>query len=139
MFYKNNIKIIPRNLDNFLTPLALAVWFLNNYVNLDKQNKRIALYKISFKDLQYLSCVLKKKYNLDTAIYCDNNASTISIKSTCYNIFVNKVKPHLLPSLHHRLNHGDNRLILSNNTFAYSTFNPSCKLGLKVRDYSTKK
>jgi hypothetical protein len=42
MFYKDNIKIIPRNLGDYLTPLALAIWFLNNGSKLG-QGAQIAL------------------------------------------------------------------------------------------------
>ena len=64
MFYKDNIKIIPRNLDNFLTPLALVIWFLNEgHPGLGKKAKLTTKFHVSREDLKYLSIILKNKYN----------------------------------------------------------------------------
>jgi LAGLIDADG DNA endonuclease family len=98
MFYKNNApnqglhKIIPHNLNNYFTPLALATIFISisqlrlslktkddglaceavalfiNYKNEDLPKKFKLETIASIDDLKYLSFLLKNKYNIDTVI-----------------------------------------------------------------------
>lgn len=122
-FYKNNVKIIPRNLYKYLTPLALATWFLSG----TESSKKFEVYmksSITIKDLRYLAWILKKKYNIYSVIVLKKNTSSTHTVNKCYNnligflqikessrpIFSNIVKPHILPSLHYRLNEPNLRL-----------------------------
>ena len=58
-FYRDNIKIIPRNLDKYFTPLALATLFLLSVGNVEKAilGKKVILGTslVSVKDFKYLS------------------------------------------------------------------------------------
>jgi hypothetical protein len=95
MFYKDNIKIIPRNLGDYLTPLALAIWFLNNGSKLG-QGAQIALNSwVSREDLKYLCEIIKNKYNIDTTIQSGgkNKGKTLYIKSSSMTTFSKIVKP----------------------------------------------
>lgn len=117
MFYKDNIKIIPRNLDKYLTPLALATLFLSfnglgKKVKLGKKTK-LATTLVKKEDLKYLSVILKNKYNIETIIKFDNNSGlngdkypngSLYIKNISVSTFSKIVKPHILPSQHHLLN-----------------------------------
>lgn len=122
IFYKDDIKIIPRNLDKYFTPLALATLFLSsiglgNKAKLEKKSK-LATTLVSVEDLKYLSLILKNKYNIDTIIRFDNNngcgsgaprASSrrrpdLYIKKYSVSTFSKIVKPHILHSQHHLLN-----------------------------------
>lgn len=109
MFYKNNIKIIPRNLD-YLTPLALAIWYLNEGTLACA--KEASLFRVSEEDLKYLCLILKNKYNIDTIIQSGFNKKTLYIKNTSMPIFSKIVKPYLLPSLYYKLNSRHNKLTL---------------------------
>ena len=51
MFYKENIKIIPCNLENHLTLLALAVFFLNSSLNLGKKARLAYIFPVNIQDL----------------------------------------------------------------------------------------
>ena len=110
MFYRHNIKIIPRNLDKYLTPLALATLFLSS-PGLG-QNSKLATICISAEDLEYLSLILKNKYNIETIIKFNNkslnsgkdSSGSLYIKNTSFSTFSKVVKPHLLHSQHYLLN-----------------------------------
>jgi ubiquinol-cytochrome c reductase cytochrome b subunit len=67
MFYNNGRKIIPQNLYEFLTPLALAVWIMDDggWTN---SGVRIATNSFKLKDIELLQAVLKSKYKLETTI-----------------------------------------------------------------------
>lgn len=108
MFYKDGVKIIPRNLDRFLTPLALATLYLSG-TRLNKEIK-LPVSLILLEDIKYLSVLLKNKYNILTNINkrdlnnCKDANTSLQIKKTSLSTFSNTLKPHLLPSLYHLLN-----------------------------------
>jgi hypothetical protein len=108
MFYRDNVKIIPHNLDEYLTPLALSTLFLSagrpeeRGVNLPKSC-------VLVEDLKDLSLVLKKKYNIDTIINNSNlndgkySSISLHIKNSSFSTFSNIIKPYLLHSQYHLL------------------------------------
>src|SRR5690349_18377921 len=104
MFYVDNIKIIPRNLNEYLTPLALATLFLSFN---DKCEKAILGKKdildsslVLVEDLNYLSLVLKDIFNIETSVDFNNrsglNGGSLYIKNI--SAFSKIVKPHILHS-----------------------------------------
>ena len=126
MFYKNNLKIIPHNLDKYLTPLALTTLFIFfSELRVQGEINNLALFicnrakdlpmkyksetNASLKELRYLSFILKNKYNIDTIIKDKNlnNANkfkSLYIKNSSISTFSKLVKPHLLYSQYHLLN-----------------------------------
>lgn len=105
MFYLNNKKIIPNNLGMYLTPLALAIWFMDDGSKLSKGAK-IATNCFSLEDLKFLCLLLKDKYNLDVSIHsAGNKGNTLYIKSTSMVTFSLIVKPYILPSMYYKLGH----------------------------------
>ena len=127
MFYKNNLKIIPRNLANYLTPLALTtlfIFFSELRVQQD-ETKNLVLFisnlanylpekyksetNASIEYLKYLSLILKNKYNIDTVIKDknlnnDNRFKCLYIKKSSICTFFQIVKPHLLYSQYNMFN-----------------------------------
>lgn len=65
LFYKKGIKVISFQIENYLTPLALAVWIMDDgcWVN---SGVRIATNCFTFSEI--LNDILKNKYKLDTTI-----------------------------------------------------------------------
>jgi len=82
MFYKNGRKVIPLNIYEYLTPLALAVWIMDDgcWTN---YGIRIATNSFELKEVELLNDVIKSKYNLDTSI------QKIWIKNQ-YSIYIKK-------------------------------------------------
>jgi LAGLIDADG DNA endonuclease family/Cytochrome C oxidase subunit II, transmembrane domain len=82
MFYKNGRKVIPTNIYEYLTPLALAVWIMDDggWTN---YGIRIATNSFNLKEVEILQGVLISKYNLDTTI------QSIYIKDQ-YSIYIKK-------------------------------------------------
>ncbi len=104
MFYKDKIKTIPRNLAEYLTPLALAIWFMDDG---SKTNKtvRIATNCFQENDLEFLCKLLKDKYSLDLSVDKSgkNSGSILYIKTSSLTTFTNIVKPYMLPSMYYKL------------------------------------
>ena len=103
MFYINNKKIIPINLGMYLTPLALAIWFMDDGSKLSKGAK-ISTNCFSIDELKFLCLLLKDKYNLDVSIHSAGvKGKTLYIKSTSMVTFSLIVKPYILPSMYYKL------------------------------------
>jgi len=97
MFYKNGKKIIPLNIAEYITPLALAVLIMDDggWAN---NGIRIATNSFQLKEIELLSEVLKSKYNLKTTIQklSDKNLPSIYIKKQS----INDIRELLLPYMH---------------------------------------
>jgi len=82
MFYKNGKKITPLNIYEYLTPLALAVWLMDDG-GITKSGVRIASNSFKIKEVELLQDVLISKYKLETTI------QNIYIKDQ-YSIYIKK-------------------------------------------------
>jgi LAGLIDADG DNA endonuclease family/NADH-Ubiquinone oxidoreductase (complex I), chain 5 N-terminus len=108
MFYKlidnKYIKIVPLNIGEYLTPLALAIWFMDDGSSLGR-GARIATNCFTLEEVNFLCNVLKIKYNIiATANRCGKDKGhIIYIHVDSMKLFMNIVKPYLLPSLYYKL------------------------------------
>lgn len=108
MFYRDNVKIIPHNLDEYLTPLALSTLFLSAG-RPEERGVKLPKSCVLVEDLKDLSLVLKKKYNIDTIINNSNlnhgkySSISLHIKNSSVSTFSKIIKPYLLHSQYHLL------------------------------------
>nr|YP_009543506.1 LAGLIDADG endonuclease [Coniothyrium glycines]AYU74396.1 LAGLIDADG endonuclease [Coniothyrium glycines] len=137
MFYRDNVKIIPRYLDEYLTPLALSTLFLSPVIP-EKKGLKLPKSFISVEDLNYLSLVLNKKYNIKTILRDSNfdkskySNVSLHIENRSFSTFSKIVKPHLLHSQYHLLN----RPILK---FTFPGSNIHSYFHISKRGFSSKK
>ncbi len=137
MFYKNNAwrsqqKIIPVNLKIYLTPLSLTTWYLDSIYKLPKSD--LSSFNIKKEDINYISKILKDKYNIETIIKLESKEKiTFYIKNSSKNAFSNLVKSHILPSLQYKLKSQHNKLTLWNQ----SNLNSNILNSFNSRNYST--
>ena len=108
MFYKlidnKYIKFVPLNIEEYLTPLALAIWFMDDGTSLGK-GARIATNCFTFEEVNFLCNVLKSRYNIiATPNKCGKDKGhIIYIHTNTIKLFTDTVKPYLLPSLYYKL------------------------------------
>ena len=98
------VKIIPHNIEQYLTPLALAIWFMDDGSKL-KKGAKIATNCFTYKELSQLCEILKNKFNLTVTIHSggENKGYTLYISSQSMTTFSNIVKPFMLPTLYYKL------------------------------------
>lgn len=100
MFYHKGKKIIKPTLEKYLTPLALAVWIMDDggWAN---QGVRISTYNFSLDETKFLVLLLKKFYNLD----CTFQISKKGIQSCIYikKKSIPKLIEIVLPYMHHSM------------------------------------
>jgi len=101
---KRYVKAIPANLEDFLTPLALAIWFSDDGSKLGKGAK-IATNCFTTRELEYVCDILHNKYKIITSLHSGgtNKGEVIYIWTKSMPIFSKIVKPFMLPSLHYKL------------------------------------
>nr|BBH42908.1 LAGLIDADG homing endonuclease [Marophrys sp. SRT127]BBH42972.1 LAGLIDADG homing endonuclease [Marophrys sp. SRT127] len=104
---KQKPKAIPADkaLETFLTPLALAVWFMDDGGKVSAGAK-FATNCFRFEDLQRVRAVLWKKYQLECTIHSAGyeNQYTLYIKKKSMPLFSKIVKKHMVQSMHYKLN-----------------------------------
>lgn len=99
------VKRIPNNnyLDLYLTPLALAVWFM------DAGSKASAGAKIATncfiqEDLERLILFLSNKYSIRCKLHKQGSQHIIYIPKNSMPIFSKTIKKYLVPSMYYKLN-----------------------------------
>ena len=117
-------KVIPRNLEKFLTPLSLATWYLGGTDKLPKLHESSFIFKK--EDLVFISDILKIKYSLDIITQLKDYGKVVFyIQNSSIEKFTDIVKPYILPSLHYKLKGQHNKLTLwsynHTNSRSYST------------------
>ena len=106
-----NKKVIPSNLEKFLTPLSLATWYLGGTDKFPKLHESSFIFKK--EDLVFISDILKIKYSLDIITQLKYNGKVVFyIQNSSIEKFTDIVKPYILPSLHYKLKGQHNKLTL---------------------------
>jgi len=109
MFYKwdqnKYIKIVPSNLSEYLNPMALAIWFMDDGYKAG-DSVRIATNCFTLNEIEELCKILLSKYNiiatgLKTA--GKNKGYIIYIHKKSIQIFTDLVKPYMIKSLTYKL------------------------------------
>lgn len=106
-FYSNKTKRVPRILDLYLTPLALAVWTMDDGGWIKNRGLRLCTNSYTLSDVKYLIDLLQTKFNL-------SGLSSVSAgKINQYLIYIPKrnmstllpiVEPHIHPIFLYKLN-----------------------------------
>lgn len=87
-FYLNNsnnkrIKFVPSFIEEFLSPLALAVWIMDDGTKLKNKGIKFCTNSFTLQEVQFLANCLKNKYSFNTSIH-----KTGAINQ--YNIYITK-------------------------------------------------
>jgi len=98
------IKIIPHDLEKFLTPLALAIWFMNDGSKL-KNSVRIGTNSFTIKEINFLCKVLYEKYNIIASPHSGGvgKGHSIYIKVDSIPTFIKLINPFLINSMKYKL------------------------------------
>jgi ubiquinol-cytochrome c reductase cytochrome b subunit len=68
LWYKNGIKILPFNIEYYLTPLALAIWIMDDGSRAGKGLK-LATKNFTYNECNLLTNILRIKYDLKISIH----------------------------------------------------------------------
>lgn len=107
-FYKNNRKIVPKNIEKLLTPRGLSYWFMDDGGKLDytsNSGKGIQFNTHSFTKLEVeqMSLELHEKFNLNCWVKLNKNKYVIAISGKSYNQFIKLINPYIIDSMRKKL------------------------------------
>ena len=103
-------KRVPKLIHKFLTPRALAYWFMDDgsyYYNKSKNSQRKVHYfntqSFSYEDIKILKKALKLNFNFDTNIYKDRKYYLLYIQPQSKDGFTKLIKPFILENFDSKL------------------------------------
>ena len=100
----DGVKCVPKNIGEFLTPLALAIWIMDDGGRVGKGLK-FATNSFSYEDCLLLSNVLFDKYNLRTSVQSAGvkNQYIIYVLKESMPALRELVQPYMVSSMLYKL------------------------------------
>ena len=105
-FYPNGTrKVVPKFMDTYLSPLALAVWMMDDGTSYKNKGFKFSTNSFTLEEIQYLRLVLKNKYNLDSTVHKSglNNQYNIYIPKSSLKKLIEIVTPHFHPTMYYKI------------------------------------
>lgn len=105
-FYpKGSRKVIPNFIDIYLSPLALAVWMMDDGTSYKNKGFKFSTNSFTLKEIHFLASVLKTKYNLNSTIHKSglNNQYNIYIPKSSLKDLIKIVSPHFHPTMYYKI------------------------------------
>ncbi len=105
-FYCEKIKQLPIILlEKYLTPFALAIWFIDDggCFSGSRKGLRIATHCFEKSQLDSLCLFLNKKYGLEISLHRDKNKYSLYINHKTSLLFSDLIEKHILNSIKYKL------------------------------------
>jgi LAGLIDADG DNA endonuclease family/Cytochrome c oxidase subunit III len=102
LFYSNKTKIIPHNIYDLLTPVALAHTTMGDGT-IASNGLRICTDSFSAPEVVILMNVLMIKYRLDCTLFMDRGRPRIYISAKSIKLLESIVKPYTIPSMYYKI------------------------------------
>lgn len=103
-WYINGVKRVPKSIDKYLTPLALAIWVMDDGYKASKGLK-LATNCFIYSDIEYLVSILKKKYDLNCSIHSSEipDQYCIYIQHNSMDKLREILKGYIIPSMKYKI------------------------------------
>lgn len=104
-FYGNRKKIVPKLIRKILTPLALAVWYMDDGSIKSNAHRTVLFNTHSFdkKNIKLLQDALMENFNIKTTIRKQKEGLQIYVLSESVDNLRNMIEKHILPSMKYKL------------------------------------
>ena len=98
-------KVIPKIIDQYLSPMALAIWIMDDGTKFKNKGLKFCTNSFTLKEVQFLSIILKNKYSLNSSIHKISvvNQYNLYIPKSNLNNLIKIVKPYIHPSMYYKL------------------------------------
>lgn len=106
-FYPNGTrKIIPKFMATYLSPIALAVWMMDDGTSYKNKGFKFSTNSFTLEEVKNLALILKDKYCLDSSIHKSglNNQYNIYIPKASLTNLKKIVSPHFHPTMLYKIN-----------------------------------
>lgn len=97
-------KCLPRQLGKWLTPLALAIWFMDDGSSKSKFHKAVILNTHCFtkRELRLVQDVLMKNFAIETTLRNQREGLQILIAGKSAESFIKLIQPYVLPDFYYK-------------------------------------
>ena len=108
-FYQNKKKVLPKAIHKWLSPIAMAVWYMDDGSIKSNRHRALIINTQSFSipDLKRLIIIFKDKYGIEMKLRKQSRKSIeiyqLITTSDTVARFVDIIRPHILPSMHYKL------------------------------------
>jgi len=104
LFYKKGTKTVSVKLEQYLTPLALAIWIMDNG-GWAKPGVRLSTNSFKLEEVQFLANLLKKLFDLNCTVQNMNTPGQYSIYIKGESILKLRklILPYVIPSMRYKL------------------------------------
>src|SRR3990167_3753425 len=104
MFYLNGKKIVPKSISKLLTPLSLAIWYMDDgFRRKDSKGFYLCTSSYTQEEHKVLQEVLFKRFMILTKVHHQREYLRMFIPSASANTFNGLIKPYVLPDLNYKL------------------------------------
>lgn len=105
-FYSEGKKVVPRLIRRWLTPLALAVWYMDDGSIKSNHHRTVFLNTHGFasRDLQALQKAFLEKFGIKTQLRrADRHQQQIYFLAETVDKFLTMIERHIIPSMRYKL------------------------------------
>ena len=103
LWYANRVKKVPMDIEKALTPLAVAIWYMDDGGRRGKATGRIATCSFNEEDVNRLSDALNNKYSLTTRVMRETKYFTIYIPHSCFKDFCQIIEEYVPECMRYKL------------------------------------
>jgi hypothetical protein len=101
-FYNERRKVVPKNLAAVLTPLSMAIWFMDDggadYAGLNFQTHNFA-----FEEVEQLVVTLAERFEVRARTRANKGRWIIYVPASSVGSLRSVIEPHILPELRYKL------------------------------------
>lgn len=104
-FYKDGKKTVPKLIHRWLTPKAVAYWFMDDGSIKSKESKAVIFNTHCFgsSEIELLIKVLHETYHLQAKLRKQKDGSQIYVSGTSYETFAELISPYLIEEMKYKL------------------------------------
>lgn len=104
-FYRGKVKVVPKLIHRWLSPKALAIWFMDDGSVKSRESKALILNTQSFaiEDIKILCQALERRYGLQCKPRKQAEGFQIFISGKSYELFKSIILPHMCGSMLYKI------------------------------------
>ena len=104
-FYESKKKIVPYDLEKDITPLGLAIWYMDDGSIKSRKHKGIFLNTQGFErdDIKNLQKILRNKFRISSTTRKDKNGKQIYLGGKSGEKFIALIKPYIISSMEYKI------------------------------------
>lgn len=106
LFYSQGKKLIPKVIERLLTPLSLAIWFMDDGSLKSTRHRTYVIHTLGYarEDLENVQKSLLNKFGLHTSLHIQKGKYwRLYIQSQSADKFKTLIEPYILPSMKYKL------------------------------------